>query len=309
VHTLPQDISYASTVDIVRRVRCEAQEGLKEALQKAASHSAARRKHVEKIVKGTTIGFEFSFFMSEANKAGASELKFTREGKNGDDFELVLNANLNEEHTADKATRSNTRVFRVLDELKDLADTWCGRRVRAAQPNLVYPVTGSTGMAEVVRTYIELEILTDLAATGSGAETVTFSDKLDFTTTLETGASLDLSLKTAVGSLVLTKASVAGFAARKDIHSVKVVLARDDKDVDVDLPEDAQRIVAWRRVAQAKGKIDRATIKHVRGKGLQEHLAQRREKSRNRVLIELNRQRRVADDKAVAERVLGTLLP
>jgi hypothetical protein len=220
-----------------------------------------------------------------------------------------LNAKLNEEHTAEKATRSNTRVFRVLDELKDLADTWCGRRVRAAQPNLAYPVTGSTGMAEVVRTYIELEILTDLAATGSGAETVAFSDRLDFTTTLETGASLDLSLKTAVGNLVLTKASAAGFAARKDIHSVRVVLARDDKDVDVDLPEDVQRTVAWRRVAQAKGKIDRATIKHVRGKGLQEHLAQRREKSRNRVLIELNRHRRVADDKAVAERVLGTLLP
>ena len=309
VHPLPQDISYASTVDIVRRVRCEAKEGLQEVLQKAAKHDAERRKHIEKIVEGTTIGFEFKFIMREANTAGGGELKFEREGaKAGENFELILNAKLNEGHNANDATRSNIRVFRVLDDLKDLADTRCGRRVRAAQPNLAYPVTGSTGMAEVVRTYIELEILTDLAATGTGAETVTFSDDLLFTTTLETGAFLDLSLKTAVGSLRLTKASVTGSALRKDVHSVKVVLARDGGRVDVDLPEGARKTVAGRK-AQAKGKIDRSKIKYVRGKGLQTYLAQRREKSRNRVLIELNRQRRVADDKAVAERVLGTLLP
>jgi hypothetical protein len=304
VHPLPQDISNASTVDIVRRVRCEAQEGLKEALQKAASRGAKEKKHVQKIVEGTTIGFEFKFVMSEANTAGVDEIKFK-----GEDFELILNAALNDGHKTDpvdNATRSNTRVFRVLDDLRDLAETRCGRRVRAAQPNLPYPVTGSTGMAEVVRTYIELEILTDLAATGSNKETVTFSDNLQFTTTLDTGAFLDLSLKTAVGSLRLTKASAT--AARKDTHSVRVVLARDGEHVDVDLPEDARKTVAG-RMAQARGKIDRATIKAVRGKGLQEHLAQRREQSRNRVLIELNRQRRVADDKAVAERVLGTLLP
>ena len=310
VHPLPQDISHASTVDIVRRVRCEAKEGLQEALQKAALQSVERKKHVEKIVEGTTIGFEFKFVMRETNKAAGGELRFKREGaKAGEDyFELILNTNLNNEHTADDGTRNNTRTFRVLDDLKDLADTKCGRRVRAAQPNLVYPITGSTGMAEVVRTYIELEIMTDLAPTGSGRETVTFSDDLDFTTTLEIGGFIDVDLKTVVGSLRLTKASVTGSALRKDVHSVKVVLARDGGHVDVDHPEGARRTVAGRK-AQAKGKIDRSEIKDVRGKGLQTYLAQRLEKSRNRVLIELNRQRRVADDKAVAERVLGTLLP
>src|SRR5262245_19245246 len=134
VHPLPQDISNASTVDIVRRVRCEAQEGLKEALQNAASRGAKERKHVQKIVEGTTIGFEFKFIMNEANMAGIDEIKFK-----GEDFELIFNATLNDGHktdSVDNATRSNTRVFRVLDDLKDLAETRCGRRVRATQPNL-----------------------------------------------------------------------------------------------------------------------------------------------------------------------------
>src|SRR5262245_51130806 len=98
VHPLPQDISNASTVDIVRRVRCEAQEGLKEALQKAAAHSAQRRKHVDTIVRFTTIGFEFKFVMNEVNAAGVDEIKFK-----GEDFELILKATLNDGHKTDPA--------------------------------------------------------------------------------------------------------------------------------------------------------------------------------------------------------------
>ncbi len=39
-----------------------------------------KRKHVEKIIEGTAIGFEFKFVMRETNKAGGGELRFTREG-------------------------------------------------------------------------------------------------------------------------------------------------------------------------------------------------------------------------------------
>jgi hypothetical protein len=301
VHPLPQDVSFVDTVEIVKRVRCEARAGL-QAARDAVANNEKKKAHVERIIEGTTIGFEFSFLMSETNKAASGELRFKRDGaKKGESFELVVNANLNGERDEKDKTRQNKRVFRVLDDLKELKDTPCGRGTVAVGPNLVYPITGSTGMADVVRTYIELETLTDLAP-GKDAKTVTFSDDLDFTTTFETAAALDVSLKTAVGSLRLSKVSVAGVAMREDVHSVKVVLARDPDHFDVDSPgRDKSRL--------GKTKGEKAKVKDVRGKGLQTFLAQRKETGRNRVFIELEKQRRVADDKAVAERVLGLKLP
>src|SRR5262249_51483440 len=125
VHPLPQDVSFANTVQIVRRVRCEAKEGL-EAVLKAASQDATRRKHVEKIIAGTTIGFEFKFKMSEDNKAAGGLLTFTRDGaKPGESFELTVDANLNGETAADKSVRRNTRIFRVIDDLNELKDVPC----------------------------------------------------------------------------------------------------------------------------------------------------------------------------------------
>jgi hypothetical protein len=301
VHPLPQDVSFANTVQIVKRVRCEAKEGLEEALKKAALQGPVRKKHVEKIIAGTAIGFEFKFEMGETNKAESGTLTFTRDGANGGEkFELTLNADLNDGHGADNSTRMNTRIFRVVDELKDLKDAPCGRREATTGPNLVYPITGSTGMAEVVRTYIELEAMTDLASQG---EMVTFSDELDFTTTLETGAAIDVSLRTPVGSLRLSRATVTGSLVRKDTHSVWVVLARDRKHRDVDLPDSEMRMAA------RKGQVGGPKLKDVRGKGLQTFLVQKGETSRNRVFIELEKQRRAENDRAVAERVLGTKLP
>jgi len=299
-------VSFANTVQIVRRVRCEAKEGLEEVLKKAAS-DALKKKHVDKIIAGTTIGFEFKFVMSENNKAQGGILTFTRAGANaGEKFELTVDADLNGDHSEGKNSRQNERRFRVVDDLKDLQDAPCGRRATAAGPNPAYPITGSTGMAEVVRTYIELEAMTDFAvkAPNKRGEVVTFSDELEFTTTLDTGTFIDVNLSTPVRSLRLSKATVTGSLLRKDVHSVKVVLARDQDHRDVDLPERGTP-----RMAVRKGQVDGPTLKDVRGKGLQTFLVQKRETSRNRVFIELEKQRRVDNDKAVAERVLGVKLP
>src|SRR5262245_8180150 len=94
-HPLPQDVARVSTVDIVRRIRCEAKEGLEAALQRAVAQGALRKAHVEKIVKLSTIGFEFKFVMSEDNRAAATELSFEKPGSQpGDNFKLTLIANL-----------------------------------------------------------------------------------------------------------------------------------------------------------------------------------------------------------------------
>jgi hypothetical protein len=319
VHPLPQDVSYASTVQIVRRIRCEAQEGLREALRKAAADSPRKKQHVEKIVKATTIGFEFQFVMGEDNKAADGQLVFRRKDLEGEGFTLTLVGNLNESHGESARTRKTKRIFRVVDDLGELDGAWCGQRTKSVGPNPIYPVTGSTGMAEVVRSYIELETLTDLQSVSTTrvagkTEIVTFSDKLDFTTEFVFGVLPELEFQTAVGILKLTKASIAGSVLRHDFHSVNVVLARDD-GADLDLPDERPSAALARRKVPAVGPrtpaVDkgRAVIDDVRDKSLQKFLTQRAAVARNRVVIELDRRRLVAEDKAVAERVLAVPLP
>jgi hypothetical protein len=288
VHPLPQDVTRVSTVQIVSRIRCEAKEGLEAVLAKAAAHSSARKKHVDMIVDGTTIGLEFDFKISETNGIGLNKLELERESaKTGENFNLTLVGGIDSGVEDDPAVRKNTRVFRVVDNLNELRTARC-RRSGQAGPNLLYPITGSTGMADVVRTYLELEVLTDLSNGKDNPKLVTFTDDIEFTTTIGTDATVDLEIKTAGATLRLTKVvGAAGVASRKDVHAVKVVLSRD-ADRQVDLPR---------------------YIEAVRDRDLQTSLAQMRALSRNKVLIEFSKSRKAAEDRAVAERVLGQRVP
>ncbi len=175
---------------------------------------------------------------------------------------------------------------------------------RRTGPNLVYPVTGSTGMAEVVRTYIELEIMTDLAPTERSRWSSSPTNSISRRPWRRCG-SIDVDLKTAVGSLRLTKASVTGYALERmsirSRSSWRVTVStrcRSPRAAREDGRAEGSRA---NRRAQAQGRARQGAADDPRRK--------RREKSRNRVLIELERQRRVADDRAVAERVLGAKLP
>jgi hypothetical protein len=216
--------------------------------------------------------------------------------------------------------RSNTRIFRVIDRLQDLHTTDC-RRAPKTQANLVYPITGSTGMAEVVRSYIELETITDLVSVGSTtfgskSEIVTFSDDLQFTTTLDMGASASWTFQSAVGSVRLTNATLSASVHRSDVHNVVVALARDAKDDPDRRPKIGMKI-ALRNAAKeepAKGErsalpIRAAPTLGIRDKKLQNFLTQRMAVARNRVLFELERRRHVNEDRTVASRVLGKPVP
>jgi hypothetical protein len=310
-HPLPQDVSGVSTVQIVRNIRCEARDGLEAALRKAAAQGPSQLKQVEKIALVTTIGYDFKFVMAEDSKAAVSDLTFKRASSTpGDGFTLTLLANLNGFQAGpDNHSRQNTRTFRVVDHLADLAKARCGRR-KGNEPNLIYPITGSVGMAEVVQTYIELEVFTDLApeaktTVGDKAENITFSDRLDFTTTLDAGATATWKFETAAGSLRLTNASLSGSAHREDTHSVTVALARD-KDVDPDLSESARAI---RAASAAKSREPSFPLELIRDRRVRFKLAQRAAIARNRVFLELERRRLVDEDRDVASRVLGVQLP
>jgi hypothetical protein len=325
-HPLPQDVAHVSTVDIVKRIRCEAKEGIEEALAKASSQGDYQRRHVERIIKVTTIGYDFKFVMTEDNAAAVTELSFEKGySTKGDGFKLTLNAGWDNGGASD-GMRRNTRIFRVIDRLQDLHRENCVG-ANAAQANLLHPITGSTGMAEVVRSYIELETITDLGslgetptttAAGGKKEIVTFSDSLDFTTTLETGASTSWQFDSTVGTVRLTKASLSGSASRTDAHKVDVVLARDAK-ADPDRVSGAgmrvAKVLATRAAKAAKQEppetpvIAVAPTLGIRDKHLQNFLTQRAAVARNRVLFELERRRRVDEDRTVASRVLNIPVP
>jgi hypothetical protein len=306
IHPLPEDFSRASTFDIVERIRCEAQEGLR----------SFRRDDpdVQRIVKATTIGFDFSFAMTENNNASSGVLQFDRPSFKdpGKGFSLDLSASA-------ARSRSNTRKFRIVETLTEIDQAKClkseGRR------NLVYPIAGATGLGEVVSTYIRLELLTSFDDTPAGGvgtlhgKNVVFGDVLKFTTDLTAGATPTLTLTAVAGSLRLTNASFAASATRNDVHDVIVALASDET---VDPPETSQILRSGRSFVRGElppsasrswfARVERREIVAedvVPDSRSLTAIVQKDASARNRVLIELQRLRNLEDDDREAPRLLG----
>lgn len=264
MHPLPEDVSRASTYDIVARVRCE----VYEALQEFKGLEGEERRHAENIIQHSAVGFDFIFNITEGNdiktpdgKPGISA-SYHRESFKNNEKGFFLDATA----TAERE-RKNTRRFRVVDDLEALGNEKMDCRKAETNPNWVYPVTGATGMGEVVRTYIKLEMLSDLRLTsfegadpkpqplpGKGTTTnaVTFSDVLKFRTKLSAGVNPRITLTTVAGDLRLTGASFFGSASREDIHTVIVALASDSLDLDT-LPP----LHSYRRDAREEVRNDR----------------------------------------------------
>jgi hypothetical protein len=313
IHPLPGDIPRVATVDIVERMRCEAQEGLKEGIK------GLKAPLVAQILQGTTIGYDFQFDVTEDNNEGTKEapgsLTFKRKGRNDDLFTLGLTA-------SSEKRRQNVRRFRIVEDLKVLDKANCSSEA----VNWVYPIAGATGMGEVVRTFVKLETMADLQHTRPDTSSsfpsalpqdyanVVFSDVLKFTTTLTASAAPTLKLNAAVGSLRLTDASIVGAAARTDEHDVIVAIARDKTHIVRETINGVERVrvVAAKRsprTAIAAAKRNELIAREVvRDSRIATALIQKDADARNRVLIELQRLRDLEDDAREAPRLLGERL-
>ncbi len=287
MHPLPQDVALISTYEIVRRLRCEAWEGLKA--------FPRHDPHVRKIIEGTSIGMEFEFHITETNEAGRGRLEFDRASfKNPKEgFSLDFDASATK-------TRENTRIFRVVEELTELDQAECtGAPVAAGNP--AYPISGAIGLGEIIRTYIRLEKLTDLARD----DDVVFSDTLEFDTTVTVGALPKVELVTVAGSFRLTHASFAGTASRHDYHQLTVALSRDAKHADVDLPGSRGNGMRGRSNAdRAERRAWKKNDSALTSRPLNT-LVKKSNSARNRVLFELQRRRNVREDARVVSKVLG----
>jgi hypothetical protein len=288
IHPLPGDIPRVPTSDIVERIRCEVQEGLRSFSQE----NPDTRRIVERVIRGTTIGYEFAFTITEDNSATHGNLTFTENRFSGGSLTLDLRPSAT-------LMRNNQRAFFVTEALAKVDGAKC--LPEATATHWAYPITGATGMAEVVRSYIGLQLLTNLK--GFISEPVTdptrpkfhedvFSDHLTYTTSFTAGATPTLQLNAGVGSLRLTNASIMGTAHRNDIHEVTVALSFDENaaGTDAGLVKAKQERRKWTEIEFASRALRR--------------VAQRDSGAPNRVLIELQRRRKVREDERVTARVL-----
>ena len=156
-------------------------------------------------------------------------------------------------------------------------------------------------MAEVVRSYIKLQLMSGLTADQPSPKfsKSVFSDALVYTTNLTAGVTPTLNLSAGVGELRLTNASINGKASRLDTHNVTVALSFDESAAD---RSSAARVANQERQNWVENfsVLDSRALRRV---------AQQDTGVRNRVLIELLRRRKIREDDRVVAKVLGTPVP
>jgi hypothetical protein len=167
-------------------------------------------------------------------------------------------------------------------------------------------------MNEIVETYIELEKLTNFTKLPDGSTRpvagkdtpVVFSDVLKFTTNFGASVTPELTLNSGVGSLKLTKASIAGDATRKDIHNVTVALARDlTIQVDGKLRSVARTNPGDREYLSMTNRINARVSRNA------DAVARKVLTGSSQVLVELERRRSLREDATATDRLLEILRP
>lgn len=253
VHPLPEDVTRVSTVDIVQSIRCEAKRAI-------LVHAP------EPIFAPAVIGYEFQFQITETNGTALTNLEFKYPFSSGT-LALPFNAGSRRDRVGDR----NFKIIETFADLKKMSSALCADGI--AEPNLRYPIAGSIGLAEVVRTYAELERRTNLAKNDNQANSLpTFSDKLKFTTKIGGGLKPSVKLAQVPGHFRLIDASADLFAERTDLHIVNLAIARDNRNDPVQpFSELSQRLIY---------------INPLAANAIQNILP-----ARDRVLLELDRQR------------------
>lgn len=250
-HPLPDDISRETSVSIIRNIRCEARDEFirQVALLLSRSRSAAVRaanpedvinrpqsiSALDPVIAATAtnfadsvIAYKFTFHITETNKNSASlsfSLPFVASKPPTDrgNFGLGVSGGVHQ-------TRDANREITMVESFLELTQLDC---TKASEPreNLLYPITGTIGMNEVVATFLRL------GTSGAGASMPgqtafkiehpgepQFSDTLRFTTDIAVGAKPKIMLSPMGQAFQLTQASADLSAGRTDIHELLVTL-------------------------------------------------------------------------------------
>jgi hypothetical protein len=225
IHPVPEDVTGVKTTHIVHRIRCEAQDIIRQ-----AETRFTRKKKLDKLKTLKSIGIVYSFSLSgtetDSLMASATVTKPLTHGM------WSYNPSL-----GDSLTRQNVRVFTIVDNYKTLIEMKKCDEEPAPMPNYQYPIVGSIGIKEMIRTFIHLALnedldeeegseVTSLDTTAKGPPTM--ADTISFTTTITAGVSPTIMLTPVTAAAHLASGSLSGSVGRTDVHQVIVGLAVPD---------------------------------------------------------------------------------
>jgi hypothetical protein len=217
IHPLPENVTGIRTAAIVQRIRCEAADAVREIDSRARPQEHAALQKLG-------IVYSFTLTMSETDNLTASTA-FQQLITNG---MLTVNPAF-----TNNLARQNLRNFTIADTYQALArPEKC--RDEATGPNYEYPIAGTIGVGEMIRTFLELALHEGLVNPGEGGSPtsinlsasgiLTMVDTLTFTTLLSAGATPTLTLSPVTPAFQLTSASLMGGVSRTDVHQVIIGL-------------------------------------------------------------------------------------
>jgi hypothetical protein len=233
LHPIPDDVSPYSTEDIVRNVRCEAKEAVRERIERALLRVGLHGMDPERVLEpgnlevikrtdmelaktfaaygGSSIAYRFEFTITENNDKNGSvtfKVPFV-----GGDFSLKLNADkLNKQ-------RKGVRVFHSYEAFADLVHLDCDHWQQPPR-NIAYPLTGSIGMGRIMNAFIDVSEL-------KGGEN-SFIDDITFTTFVRGAVKPVLVLEPVINQFRVVAAQAQLENNRQDIHRVTVAFAFPD---------------------------------------------------------------------------------
>ena len=196
IHPLPEDYAGVSTADIVRHIRCEARDGMRDKLVQYLflrgsqgvpnalalardlqertlslndfTKRAARELDTLTLFRINTfaqaaIAYNFKLDMSETNNLGTT-IDLLKPLTNGT-ATVAIGAGFDR-------TRQNIRSFTITDNYSKLVnvmpDFYCNGQARVR--NYVYPITGTIGINEMIDTFVDLALFEGLAPKPASAD-------------------------------------------------------------------------------------------------------------------------------------------
>jgi len=199
IHPIPDDRVGDTTVQIVKKIRCET----RLAVEKYASHPR---------YKTAAIAYDFRFTVTENNR-GSGAAAFLFPFTNG-------RFSLNVAGGEDKQ-RIGVRNFQVVETFAELKKEDCS--VQATSANYRYPITGVVGLEEVIGTFVKLNDQKLLEqAKGPGASYV---DALEFATLIRGSVEPAVELAPVADRFRLASARATFAADRMDVHRLTLSLS------------------------------------------------------------------------------------
>lgn len=241
IHPLPDDVTRLATRQIVHHIRCEARTAIKHAImdylrkvertdflnrlatnqlpfQELDQHlyelPAKVRANIVKYERAA-ITYDFTFDITEQNTV-AAEVDFVNLLSHG--TFAMPSKGIND------LQRQTVRLFRVNDNFGELIRLDSCTEDGSPE-NLMYPVSGTIGLGEMIETFVDLNEYQRLTGTKDTDTVPTMTDTFNFQTTISGSVAPQVTLTPLNHLFRVSGASLTASALRKDIHKVIVAMS------------------------------------------------------------------------------------